>query len=231
MIMIKKRASFSLIEILVVVAIIGILSSLLLPVLSKTRKKAKTVLCKNNLKTMHLASALYADDNDEYFTPYVTGINVTWDDLYSDYDGRNLSQDQREKVRLQSTVSADVKKTNELYKCPSDSIERDSRFFTRSYVINRSIGGGGTSISRSDLTQATITPFHTTKIRVYNRLGEGNNSYADAFGDVILQSADNTSTLYPGLHGTWSFNYLFCDGHVETRVYSAFDVSDWDPTH
>ncbi|MDD7985057.1 type II secretion system protein [Lentisphaera marina] len=55
---------FTLIEILVVVAIIGILSSLLLPSLSSARDKSRASVCKNNLKQIGLGAYLYADDNN-----------------------------------------------------------------------------------------------------------------------------------------------------------------------
>ena len=65
----KKRVilnkSFTLIELLVVVAIIGILASLLLPVLGKTRKKAKQVVCKSQLRQINTAMIMYSDDNDQ----------------------------------------------------------------------------------------------------------------------------------------------------------------------
>ena len=64
---------FTLTEILVAVAIIGILASLLLPSLSKARKKSKSVLCKNRLKQLHVMSTIYSDDNDQYFLAYPQG--------------------------------------------------------------------------------------------------------------------------------------------------------------
>lgn len=64
---------FSLVELLVVLAVIGILTSILLPVLGKSRQRSKRVICKNNLKQNYLGVFLYTDDNDNRFmSPYET---------------------------------------------------------------------------------------------------------------------------------------------------------------
>src|SRR5207244_3006134 len=63
------RRAFTLVELLVVLAIIAILAGLLLPVLSKAKARAYTVVCLNNMKQLQLSWHLYAEDHDDWIAP------------------------------------------------------------------------------------------------------------------------------------------------------------------
>jgi prepilin-type N-terminal cleavage/methylation domain-containing protein/prepilin-type processing-associated H-X9-DG protein len=54
--------AFTLVELIVVIAIIGILSAMLLPVLSRGRLSAQRAACESNLRQLGIATELYWDD-------------------------------------------------------------------------------------------------------------------------------------------------------------------------
>ncbi len=66
----RSTPSFTLIELLTVIAVLLVLFSLVLPALAKARKKTFTIRCQNNLRQIGVAAiSMYTTDYDGYAMP------------------------------------------------------------------------------------------------------------------------------------------------------------------
>ena len=67
---------FTLVEMLLVIAIIALLLILFLPVLARAKEKARESGCKNNLKQIGAAIAFYPDENNGYAIPCIFEVQI-----------------------------------------------------------------------------------------------------------------------------------------------------------
>ena len=63
----RRRSHFTLVELLVVIAVIAMLVAILLPSLNRARESANVVVCANNLKELGVAAHMHAEDKDGWF--------------------------------------------------------------------------------------------------------------------------------------------------------------------
>ncbi len=90
----RRSGAFTLIELLTVIAIIGILAAILIPTLGAVRESARSASCQNNLRQIHLATVLYSEDHSGFFPDDNNGGGKTWTmelASYLDYD-RHLNK-------------------------------------------------------------------------------------------------------------------------------------------
>src|SRR5438270_6071018 len=62
----RESEAFTLIELIVAIAIIGILAALLLPTLGRSKASARSAACLSNLHQVGLALQLYVDENENH---------------------------------------------------------------------------------------------------------------------------------------------------------------------
>ena len=71
----RRAGAFTLVELLVGIAILGILAATLLPALARARDKARRATCLSNLRQWGITWRCYADNNNECF---MTGSRAIW---------------------------------------------------------------------------------------------------------------------------------------------------------
>lgn len=64
------RRGFTLIELVVVIAIIAILAAILLPVLARAKAKALRISCLSNLRQIGMDFQIYTDEHNDVFPPH-----------------------------------------------------------------------------------------------------------------------------------------------------------------
>ena len=204
-----RNCSFTIIELLVVVAIIGTLAGLVLPTLSLAREKGRRTACANNLRQIGIMIAQYAGDSTYSLVPYKT----------NDWSNHSFSN-------LQSYVA-----TPALFHCPSDrrtpsKPALDWGAFTSStnacsYSIGRNLRWGGSGNNRAVVMDRVGTGqgIYQFNSGIYPYFSAGPASFS------LLNPATGTigAVWTNGNHGSAGGNLLFSDGRVS--FYSALPVS------
>lgn len=77
----RRGGGFSLVELLVLLAVMAILASLLIPGISSARDTAKRTQCTSNLRQIGVAAVLYAGDHNGWFPPFPS--TAGWSPAYT----------------------------------------------------------------------------------------------------------------------------------------------------
>jgi len=138
----RRRNAVTLIEILVVVAIIALLVAILLPALSQTREQVRSITCRSNMKQIANGMFFYIADykvfpgthslfymQNLFSTAWPRPTGVTWDGARDKLQGlvytaaytkpHHLDPEFIEDVPKKGTIFRYIKK-EEVYTCPTD---------------------------------------------------------------------------------------------------------------
>lgn len=110
-----RKTKFTLIELLVVLSILGILSSILLPSLTKAREKGRRAVCLSNLKQINIGSVLYGSEEDENLPVNI----VSGNHLYWGHDNLGLERSIAIFIDADLPTQTHLATGSDIYMCPS----------------------------------------------------------------------------------------------------------------
>ncbi len=214
-----KKRGFTLIELMVVIAVIALLAAVLFPVFLSVRAKGRQTACLSNLEQLGLAFSLYAHDNEDQF-PYGGDAN----DIYSS-PNIWLTASHGEFAAAAATLKPlpvvlnPYIKNKDLWRCPSD--------MGFDYLDT-----SGTSISAhpSSFEQYGSSYYYRTTLAFKHKTLGGLTGY-DAYAPYAQHGASEIDILNDGSgswHGgaaeaDWRYNVLFGDFHAKNIIRAGLD--------
>ena len=202
----SKVANFTLIELLIVIAIIAILASLLLPALNKARESGINAKCASNLKQFGTALVIYSDSNNGYYPVYrntyaARNIDDCW--VTNLMGGGFPAKKQFPNLSLKNVECTNAIKRNEVWQWGG-------------YVLNISYSMGDVFMGvKSSRMRKPASSVVIVEGKVgYTWLGNWGPVYSNFSNPALGGIMDR--------HKKGS-NYLFADGHVSW--YSIPDVA------
>jgi prepilin-type N-terminal cleavage/methylation domain-containing protein/prepilin-type processing-associated H-X9-DG protein len=237
----RLRRALTLVEVLVVVAIIAVMVGILLPTLASARAEGEKARCLANLRALGVAFSSYSvDDEQDYTTPIHPKAESTWHcDGEYEYGGKtgfgyfehpHFIQDNRVLNRYLFTTGSGT--PFELYHCPGDDgvpkldesrwINFEPYFVDRDWPDKTIFGITGTSYRLNNHIDFTDTlPLYYQR-HFFGPYMRPVTQVPDAGATVLLEETiAEVAKWNPGLHVEgWHrkanrFNVLFVDGHAE----------------
>jgi prepilin-type N-terminal cleavage/methylation domain-containing protein len=210
------RKGLTLVELLLVLAIVSLLIAISLPALVRVRNQAQGAVCFQNVKTLSLAWLLYKDDNDDCLVGGYVGKDA-FDWVQAPPDTANCTTAQEIDGIRRGALFRYTGSTVEVYRCPADQRKlAPGKVAYRSY----SIAGGANGEGWQDAY---------TQVERYSQI------HLPALRYVFVEEADPRGTN----KGSWVLNPRsktwvdplaiwhsrarsslgYADGHAETRCW------------
>ena len=239
----RPAPAFTLLELLVVIAVIAILASLLMPVLSAAKRRAAQAQCINSLKQLGLGMQMYIDDYRDTFPGMASQHSGFQPSDWIWWRTNDTAHPVQQSPIVANLASADVK----LFRCPLDDdnsariAQADSQngpylysYSLTSYDVVNGINPGMSSV----FTGGQNLPFKLAGVRnpggkimlaeeVASDNSRDNPTGAPAINDGRwMPASSNPLTARHGGKG----DVTFADFHVEPETYEfGDDITNSEP--
>jgi prepilin-type N-terminal cleavage/methylation domain-containing protein len=211
----NARRGFTLVELLVVLAIIGLVAGLLLPGLAGVQARSKQVACVNNLKQMALSAQMYSADN-----------NGKLAENFPEGRGTNSWVLGNMKLAANATNAALIRQGKlfpyasqpSIYQCPADSSTTGGVPRVRSYSMNSWMGSRSMELEekaagyRSFVRDSELATAGASRLWL---LADELESSIDDGWFLVTMDDSRPFASRPAARHQRGYGLNFADGHAE----------------
>jgi prepilin-type N-terminal cleavage/methylation domain-containing protein/prepilin-type processing-associated H-X9-DG protein len=205
---------FTLIELLIVIAIIGILVTLLLPALSAAREKSRIAVCCSNLSQVGRGAYLFMQENNHKFPDKGKNANTHWTANWLGKQGSlfTMSVKQRyiNKYLKDGMVNGD---DLEVAQCPTEAgLQRYDEYGT-SYGANN-----GFNEYSLGWRKKALPNHHTVFMSQVQDTARMSMVHELPVYWIIFRGIIEPENTYHSSYTERRYNMLFTDGHVAAQM-------------
>lgn len=213
-----KTCIFTLIELLIVSAIIAILAGMLLPALNNARRKAQEISCASILKQVGTGCLEYSSDNDDYIMPETLPApnspssgwvnSEFWSYYWEEYPSRFLGP----YLKLKNLTN--IGSPDSTLCCPTFAgMSENERGGLYGYAMNKQFHAQ--KLETSGLIKHVKVKYPSSLLYIT----ESNTNRQVASTKVFVADSSNSAVQF---RHNRAVNVLYVDGHVGSRQRSGF---------
>jgi prepilin-type N-terminal cleavage/methylation domain-containing protein/prepilin-type processing-associated H-X9-DG protein len=220
---------FTLVELLVVLALVALGAFMLVPTLARTRINSPAIQCLNNLAQLQRAFTMYAADNAGRLVANAGGGTIDYNNWCTGWlDWQSAPSNTNTSQLTRAALGPYTAGTVGTYKCPADKVPAQNGPRVRSYSMNGFVGGntewiwGGYMSYRVFLKDPDFTSPGAAKTFVFI------DEHPDSINDETLQLYMPSAGIWPtpiawkdvpASHHNGAGVLSFADGHAEIHKW------------